>query len=349
MLKDLLEKIRKGEKLALSRVLSQVEADTDSGRQALENLFPQTGQAHKIGITGPPGAGKSTLVNALARCLRLLPNTPKVAIIAVDPTSPFTGGAILGDRVRMHDLHGDPGIFIRSLATRGALGGLSNATESLSQVFDAAGYEYILIETVGAGQSEVEIANLAHTTIVVETPGLGDDIQTIKAGILEIADILVVNKADKQGVEQTVRNLRTMLEMGYGNYQESAYKHRLQSKPDIICDEIQASKPQVWIPPVIKTVAPEYEGIDALITAIINHKSFLVSSDLWNAKDHASLVDQINKMLSVELLESWKKQIPANVIDETINGVMLRKYPPRKAVEVLLTYNRIESNLLSSE
>ena len=206
---DLIADLLGGSRLALSRLLTQVENDTPAGRQALSQLFPYTGRAHLIGVTGAPGTGKSSLVNQLARVYRVgegfgnpASGVPRrVAIVAVDPTSPFTGGAILGDRVRMRDLAGDPGVFIRSMATRGSLGGLARTTAGMVQVFDAAGFELILIETVGAGQSEVDIARLAHTTLVVEAPGLGDDIQAIKAGILEIADILVINKADRPGVE----------------------------------------------------------------------------------------------------------------------------------------------------
>ena len=172
MSRELLENLKKGDRLALSRILSQVESQSEAGKQALEALFPFTGRAHKIGITGAPGAGKSSLVNAIARQLRCQPDAPKVAIIAVDPTSPFSGGALLGDRVRMPDLQQDQGVFIRSMATRGALGGLAAATEAFSQIFDAAGYDIILIETVGAGQAEVEVVNLAHTTIVVDTLAL---------------------------------------------------------------------------------------------------------------------------------------------------------------------------------
>ena len=189
-----------GDRLALSRLLTQVENDAPEGRAALVELFPHTGKAHLIGVTGAPGTGKSSLVNQLALYYRKTENK-RVAIVAVDPSSPFTGGAVLGDRVRMRDLAGDTGVFIRSMATRGSLGGLAQSTANMVQVFDAAGFDVIIIETVGAGQSEVDVARLAHTTLVVEAPGLGDDIQAIKAGILEIADILVVNKADRPGVE----------------------------------------------------------------------------------------------------------------------------------------------------
>ncbi len=222
---NLAEAVLAGERLALARLLTQVENDTPDGRMALDALFAHTGRATLVGITGAPGTGKSSLVNALARCIRhpadgSLPR--KVGIVAVDPSSPFTGGALLGDRVRMRDLAGDPGVFIRSMASRGALGGLARTTAEVVQVLDAAGFDLILIETVGVGQDEVEIARLAHTTLVVEAPGLGDDIQAIKAGILEIADILVVNKADQPGAENTERALRAMLEMGASRLRNGA-------------------------------------------------------------------------------------------------------------------------------
>src|SRR5512136_415645 len=215
---DLAEAVMAGDRPAPARTLAQVENGTAQGRSAMSSLFPQTGRAHLVGITGASGTGKSSLVNQLARYYRQpsVGERPRqVAIVAVDPTSPFTGGAILGDRIRMRDLAGDPGVFIRSMATRGSLGGIASATSAVVQVLDAAGFDPILIETVGAGQSEVDIARLAHTTIVVEAPGLGDDIQAIKAGILEIADILVVNKADRPGVENTEKALKSMLDLAH--------------------------------------------------------------------------------------------------------------------------------------
>ena len=203
-----------------------MENDSVEGRAALAELFPHTGKAHLIGVTGAPGTGKSSLVNQLALYYRKNEDR-KIAIIAVDPSSPFTGGAVLGDRVRMRDLSGDEGVFIRSMATRGSLGGIAQTTASFTQVFDAAGFEIIIIETVGAGQSEVDIARLAHTTLVVEAPGLGDDIQAIKAGILEIADVLVINKADRPGVEITERALRSTLELAHPT--KRVYRHHGQS------------------------------------------------------------------------------------------------------------------------
>ncbi|HMV29011.1 MAG TPA: methylmalonyl Co-A mutase-associated GTPase MeaB, partial [Anaerolineales bacterium] len=190
--------ILNGDRLALARMLTQVENNSPEGPIVLMELFPHTGKAHLIGVTGAPGTGKSSLVNQLALHYRKKEDK-RVAIVAIDPSSPFTGGAVLGDRVRMRDLSGDPNVFIRSMASRGSLGGLAQATANVVQVFDAAGFDVVIVETVGAGQSEVDIARLAHTTLVVEAPGLGDDIQAIKAGILEIADILVVNKGDRPG------------------------------------------------------------------------------------------------------------------------------------------------------
>jgi LAO/AO transport system kinase len=210
-----IEQILQGDRLALARLITQVENDTVEGAQALDELFQYTGKAHIIGITGPSGAGKSTLVNSLVKILRLRKTDAQIGVIAVDPTSPFTGGALLGDRVRMRDISNDEKVFVRSMATRGALGGLARTVPAVVQVMDAAGYDPILVETVGAGQAEVEIVRLAHTTLVVEAPGLGDDIQAIKAGILEIADILVVNKADRPGADNVIQSLQSMLELGY--------------------------------------------------------------------------------------------------------------------------------------
>jgi len=207
------QEVLSGSRRALARLITQVENRTPAAQQALAALYPHTGRAYLVGITGAPGTGKSSVVNALTKTLRAQQHT--VAIVAVDPTSPFSGGAVLGDRIRMLDLSGDKGVYIRSMANRGSLGGLAATTGDVVRVLDAAGFDYVLIETVGAGQSEVDIARTAMTTIVVDAPGLGDDVQAIKAGILEIADILVVNKADRPGVENTVRALKAMLELGH--------------------------------------------------------------------------------------------------------------------------------------
>ncbi len=244
---DLVRGLVDGDRRALSRAISLVESGDPSSRVLLRQIYPHTGTAHVVGVTGAPGTGKSTIVGVLAREFRRRSRT--VGIVAVDPSSPFTGGALLGDRIRMRDLAGDPGIFIRSMASRGHLGGLSKATGEVIKLLDAAGFSLVLVETVGAGQAEVEIASAAHTTVVVEVPGLGDDIQAIKAGILEIADILVVNKADVPGADRRVAQLEAMLNMG--------------------------SADAAWRPPVLRTVAVRSEGITALADTVEQHWGFL--------------------------------------------------------------------------
>lgn len=341
--------VREGSRIALSRVLSQVENNTPVGIKALDELFPYTGKAHKIGITGPPGSGKSTLVNALAKQLRLLESEPRIAIIAVDPTSPFSGGAILGDRVRMLDLQSDPGIFIRSMASRGALGGLSSQTEALSQVFDAAGYDFVLIETVGAGQSEVDIVNLAHTTIVVDVPGLGDDIQSIKAGILEIADILVVNKADRPGADQSQRYLKSMIEMGYRPLASSAGKHRMAaSLMNEMTTEIKESQ-DLWFPPVLQTIARESNGIEDLVKEILKHQEFLKITGKWQLKEAWTLHKIVRKQIEAILVRDFFQQLPKGKLDVLMEKVIAREISPSTVVQELLTYNQSGINSQLSE
>jgi LAO/AO transport system kinase len=305
-----------GDRLALARLLTQVENDTSAGRTALDDLFPHTGQAHLIGITGSPGTGKSSLVNHLARSLRQKDTDRRVAIVAVDPSSPFTGGALLGDRVRMRDLAGDSGVFIRSMAARGALGGLSRSTAAAVQVLDAAGFEIILIETVGAGQSEVDIARLAHTTVVVEAPGLGDDIQAIKAGILEIADILVVNKADRAGAENTERALKAMLE---------------QANPGHKGDGEQA-----WKPRVLRTIASLGEGIEELVSVIFEHADYLKRTTAWQKREQERIQNNLVNLLQSTLVARWQQQVPPGHYEQVLQRLYHREISPYQAVDLLI-------------
>ena len=327
--------ILNGNRLALSRLLTQVENDTPNGRIALSALFPHTGKAHLIGVTGAPGTGKSSLVNRLAYFYRHPPEgqAPKrVAVVAVDPSSPFTGGAVLGDRVRMRDLTGDPGIFIRSMASRGSLGGLANATAGMVQAFDAAGFEIILIETVGAGQAEVDIARLAHTTLVIEAPGLGDDIQAIKAGILEIADILVINKADRPGVEHTERALQGMLNLAHPApriFLHHGQKMEVESLAD-------APQNDLWIPPIQKTISTEGEGISELAEQIAEHQNHLTKTGDLQRREQARLRAELENLLQETLVARWRQQVNEQKFNATLKALVARQTSPREAVEALI-------------
>ena len=243
--------MRSGDARALARAITVIEDHTPGAYELLRALFPHSGKARIIGLTGPPGAGKSTLVDHLARHYREAQQT--VGIVAVDPTSPYTGGAILGDRIRMQSHHADPGIYIRSMATRGSLGGLAHTTADVATVMDASGRDVILIETVGVGQDEVDIVRLADITVVILVPGMGDDVQTIKAGIMEIADIFVINKSDREGAERVEREILAM--------------------------QTLASRGDGWTPPIVKTVANEGKGIAELGAAIAKYEAYLAQDD----------------------------------------------------------------------
>ena len=271
----IVDEIRSGNPRALARAITAIENRVPQSADLLKALFPHTGRARVVGLTGAPGAGKSTLVDQLAREYRKQQKT--VGIIAVDPTSPYTGGAILGDRIRMGSHYADPGIYIRSMATRGSLGGLARTTADVASVMDASGRDVILIETVGVGQDEVDIVRLAEVTVVILVPGMGDDVQTIKAGIMEIADIFVINKSDRDGAERVEREIRSM--------QSLATRH----------DE--------WIPPIVKTIASEGKGLDELAKAIGNYQEFLGKNDVGRQKRIQNWRERLVEMLRDTLLE----------------------------------------------
>jgi LAO/AO transport system kinase len=257
--RDLLPRVLKGEVAAIARLLSRAEAADPECRGTLGEIYARAGKSHVIGITGVPGSGKSTMVAVLARRLRQAGH--KVGIIAIDPSSPYSGGSIMGDRIRMSDLAGDEGVYIRSMATRGALGGMARATLDSVDILDVAGYDYIVIETVGVGQDEVEIASASHTTLVVSAPGLGDEIQAIKAGILEIADVHVVSKSDRPDARGTISDLKQMLALG-----------------------ISLDAGAAWRPPVVATSSVKGEGFEELVSALEKHKAFLEGSDAGRAR-----------------------------------------------------------------
>jgi LAO/AO transport system kinase len=303
---DLVERFLAGERRALARVISRVENETEEGRECLRALFPHSGKAHIVGVTGGAGAGKSTLTNALARELRSREKT--IGIIAVDPSSPFSHGAILGDRIRMQDMALDPGVFVRSMASRGALGGLAPTIADVVAVIDAFGFDYVIVETVGAGQDEVEIAGTALTTVLVNNPGTGDDIQAMKAGIIEIADVLVVNKADHPGADVLVSQLQALLSLSPAGSRR---------------------------PPILKTIASKPEGVEKVVDAIDEHRAWLESSGRLQTQRESNARHQILTTTRSILLQRIEANTDAADIEALVRGVASRELDPHTAAEQL--------------
>ena len=312
---ELIKRLLAGDRRAVARLISMIENNGPETREALAALYPHTGRAYVVGVTGAPGTGKSTLVNELAKLYRKRDRT--VGIIAVDPTSPFSGGALLGDRIRMRDLAGDPGIFIRSMATRGSLGGLAQATTDVIKVLDAAGYQMIFVETVGAGQAEVDIAKTAHTTIVVEAPGLGDEIQAIKAGITEIADVFVVNKADREGADSTAMALEMVLNFDHVS--------RLSSQGPM------------WRPPICKTIALHGEGVEEVAEAIEEHRAYLQESGEFQRRERERIEAELREMISQEMARRFFQRMDEGVLEDLVDRIARRELDPYSAVAMLLT------------
>jgi LAO/AO transport system kinase len=304
------ERIRGGDVRMLARAISVVEDQRPEAPALLKALFPFSGRARVIGMTGSPGAGKSTLVDQLAREYRRQEGT--VGIIAVDPTSPYTGGAILGDRIRMQAHHADPGTYIRSMATRGFLGGLARATTDIATVLDASGKDVVLIETVGVGQDEVDIVRLADVTVVILMPGMGDDVQTIKAGIMEIADVFVINKSDRDGAERVEREIRAMQSL--------------------------AVRKDAWTPPIVKTVATEGKGVSELAAAIAGYEQFLQQKDLLLKKKIGNWRERLLEMLREALLERLlAERMSRDGLGQLAADVAEHRRDPYSAVEEIVS------------
>jgi LAO/AO transport system kinase len=302
-LDDLVPRLLQRNARALGRAISILEDGGTGQRELIRRVYGETGKARVIGITGPPGAGKSTLVDRLARRIRQRGET--VGILAVDPTSPFTGGALLGDRIRMSALYTDPGVFIRSMATRGAMGGLARASRDAVDLLDAAGFDWVLVETVGVGQDEVDVVRTVDSVVVVTVPGLGDDIQAIKAGILEIADVFVVNKADRDGVEKTAKDLQMMLSIGeHGD----------------------------WLPPIVKTVAARDEGVDKLLAEIERHRDYMLTSGEIDRRRRSHLRLRVETILKERVVAAADRVLG---VDREVERGHERKVDPYQVADRL--------------
>ena len=307
-IEELIDGVLKSDRRSIAKTITLIENNLPEAQKALSLLYPHTGKAHVIGVTGPTGSGKSTLIHKLVEELRRRGKT--VGVVAVDPTSPFTGGAFLGDRVRMQELSTDEGVFIRSMATRNTPGGVARATKDAVKVLDASGKNVVIVEAVGAGQSEVEIMKIAQTIVVVQAPGLGDDIQAIKAGLMEIGDIFVVNKADRENVNKTVVDIEAMLDMNPNK--------------------------EKWMPPVVMTTAITGEGITELLDKIDEHRKYLKAGAIETRRrerTEAELVDVIKEKVAESILEDLKRK---GELEEVVRKILSRETDPYSAADMLL-------------
>ncbi|NJE77034.1 methylmalonyl Co-A mutase-associated GTPase MeaB [Thermococcus sp. ES12] len=311
MIDDLIERMLNGDKRATARLITLVENDEEKAREIISRIYPHTGNAYIVGITGPPGAGKSTLLDKLIRVAR--EEGKVVGVIAIDPTSPFTGGALLGDRIRMQRHSTDPGVFIRSMATRGSLGGLAKATSDAIKVLDAYGCDVIFVETVGVGQIEIDIVKTADTVVLVTVPGLGDDVQAIKAGLMEIADIFVINKADKEGADATYFELNLMLDLE---------KERWEKRG--------------WRPPIVETVATTMRGIRDLWEAIKEHHEFLERSGEIERKRKFRAEEEVKTIVSGKIARMISERLDEEDVASLIEKIVMREIDPYSAADLVL-------------
>ncbi|WP_297437120.1 methylmalonyl Co-A mutase-associated GTPase MeaB [Thermococcus sp.] len=311
MIEDLIERMLRGDRRATARLITLVENDEEKAREIVKKIYPHTGKAYIIGITGPPGAGKSTLLDKLIHVAR--EEGKIVGVIAIDPTSPFTGGALLGDRIRMQRHSTDPGVFIRSMATRGSLGGLAKATSDAIKVLDAYGCDLIFVETVGVGQIEVDVIKTADTVVLVTVPGLGDDIQAIKAGLMEIADIFVINKADKEGADATYFELNMMLDLE---------KERWERRG--------------WRPPIVESVATTMRGIRELWNVINEHRRFLEKSGEIQRKRTFRAAEEIKAIISGKIAQIISERLDEEEVSELIGKIVGREMDPYSAADMIL-------------
>lgn len=309
MIKNLLKKISEKDKRSIAKALTEIENNTSLAKKIIDQTSSCFGKSYRIGITGPPGAGKSTLTNALIKLL--VEKNSYVGVIAVDPTSPFTGGALLGDRIRMSEIGVHPNVFIRSMASRGSLGGLTKFASEAGDIFDFAGFDYTIYETVGVGQSELDIANNVDTTVVVLVPESGDSIQAMKAGLMEIGDIFVMNKSDRAGADQAVAALHFIL---------SFKEHDEKS----------------WLPPIIKTIASEYKGIEELYQKILEHREFLIKNDLLNIKRMTRFKSRIKDLVTNQLRKELWTSERNKILDEKIEHIFKDEIKLSEVVDYLV-------------
>jgi LAO/AO transport system kinase len=332
---SLASEVTSGSTRAIARALRYVDDRVPGYLDLLKAIFPSTGKAWIVGITGNPGAGKSTLTDRLIEALRAEGKT--VGVLCVDPSSPYTGGAILGDRIRMTRHASDPGVFIRSVATRGHLGGLSRSARDMVRVLDASGFDVVLVETVGVGQDELEITRTAHSTLVVMAPGLGDEVQAIKAGLLETADVFAVNKADRDGADSTVRDLELMIALGTEAIVALGKRRGHVVHGGMKVDALPSgdAKPEHWTPPIRKCVATRKEGIDEVLAALVAHRTWLTGTEAGRSRRHERLREEVRETLREALIDAATRSLSSE-IEEVATSVEGRSVDLYTAIESLL-------------